>query len=86
MGRLSMELYLGNLVKRYRTGKRKQKSEILAELCAVSGYHKKHAIRLLNKQKYVVHGELLFSFGYLHSLNESTHATSRVRRCERRGL
>lgn len=51
MGKLSMDLYLDNLVKRYRTANRKQKSEILAELCAASGYHKKHATRLLNKRK-----------------------------------
>lgn len=51
MGKLSMDLYLDNLVKRYRIANRQQKSEILNELCAVSGYHKKHAIRLLNKRK-----------------------------------
>ena len=51
MGKLSMDLYLDNLVKRYKKANRQQKSEILNELCAVSGYHKKHAIRLLNKRK-----------------------------------
>jgi hypothetical protein len=51
MGKLSMDLYFDNLVKRYKTANRQQKSEILNELCAVSGYHKKHAIRLLNKRK-----------------------------------
>src|SRR6266702_124460 len=39
------------MVKRYKAANRQQKSEILDELCAVSGYHKKHAIRLLNKRK-----------------------------------
>lgn len=50
MGKLSMELYLDNLLKRYKTSNRRQKSELLEELCAISGYHKKHAIRLLNKR------------------------------------
>ena len=40
MGKLSMDL-----------SSRRQKGEILEELCAVSGYHKKHAIRLLNQRK-----------------------------------
>lgn len=49
MGKLSMELYLKNLSKRYRTAGRREKGIILQELCDSSGYHKKHAIRLLNK-------------------------------------
>ncbi len=51
MGKLSMELYLDNLIKRYKSANRKQKSALLEELCAISGYHKKHAIRLLNKKR-----------------------------------
>lgn len=51
MGKLSMDLYLNNMLSRYRNANRKQKSEILNELCAVSGYHKKHATRLLNQKK-----------------------------------
>ena len=47
MGKLSMDLYLDNLIKRYKSANRKQKSALLEELCAISGYHKKHAIRLL---------------------------------------
>jgi hypothetical protein len=51
MGKLSMDLYLDNLIKRYKSANRKQKSALLEELCAISGYHKKHAIRLLNKKR-----------------------------------
>lgn len=48
MGKLSMDLYLSSLSKRYRTANRGEKSNILNELCESSGFHKKHAIRLLN--------------------------------------
>jgi hypothetical protein len=48
MGKLSMELYLKNLSKRYRTAGKREKGVILQELCESSGYHKKHAVRLLN--------------------------------------
>lgn len=51
MGKLSMDLYLDNMLKRYKSANRRQKGELLEELCAASGYHKKHAIRLLNKRK-----------------------------------
>jgi hypothetical protein len=51
MGKLSMDLYLDNMLKRYKSANRRQKGELLDELCAASGYHKKHAIRLLNKRK-----------------------------------
>jgi hypothetical protein len=46
-----MDLYLINVIKRYKSSNRRQKGEILEELCAVSGYHKKHAIRLMNQRK-----------------------------------
>lgn len=48
MGKLSMELYLSSLSKRYRTANKTEKGKILNELCESSGFHKKHAIRLLN--------------------------------------
>lgn len=48
MGKLSMELYLEHLSKRYKNASKREKGIILAELCASSGYHRKHAIRLLN--------------------------------------
>ena len=49
MGKLSMELYLKNLSKRYHAARKREKGLILQELCESSGYHKKHAIRLLNE-------------------------------------
>lgn len=51
MGKLSMELYLKNLSKRYKSSSKRDKGIILQELCEASGYHKKHAIRLLNTSK-----------------------------------
>jgi hypothetical protein len=51
MGKLLMDLYLDNMLKRYKSANKRQKGEILDELCAASDYHKKHAIRLLNKRK-----------------------------------
>ncbi len=47
MGRLSMDLYLRHLKKRYFQASRQAKSKILDEFCSTSGYHRKHAIRLL---------------------------------------
>ena len=55
MGKLSMELYLDNIAKKYKMANRRQKGEILEELCSISGYHKKHAIRLLNQRKKCLH-------------------------------
>ena len=49
MGKLSMDLYLENLSKRYHKANKSEKTRILNELCSSSGFHKKHAIRLLNK-------------------------------------
>jgi hypothetical protein len=34
--------------KRYRAGSRKQKQQILEEFARITGYHRKHAIRVLN--------------------------------------
>ena len=48
MGKLSMDLYLISLSKRYRAASKPEKGKILNELCESSGFHKKHAIRLLN--------------------------------------
>jgi hypothetical protein len=44
-----MELYLKQLRKRYAQGSRSEKGQILEEFCQTSGYHRKHAIRLLNQ-------------------------------------
>ena len=48
MGKLSMDLYLSSLSNRYKTAGKREKGIILNELCESSGFHKKHAIRLLN--------------------------------------
>jgi hypothetical protein len=45
-----MELYLNSLSKRYRTANKTEKGKMLNELCESSGFHKKHAIRLLNSR------------------------------------
>ena len=43
-----MDLYLSSLSNRYKTAGKREKGIILNELCESSGFHKKHAIRLLN--------------------------------------
>ena len=43
--------YLLAVVKRYKKGTKAQKSLILDEFCAATGYHRKHAIRLLRSFK-----------------------------------
>jgi hypothetical protein len=43
----SKKEYLLAVVKRYKKGTKAQKSLILDEFCAATGYHRKHAIRLL---------------------------------------
>ena len=48
---LNMDIYLANLSKRYRTANKHEKGLILNELCEMGGFHKKHAIRLLNTPK-----------------------------------
>lgn len=50
MGQLSMDLYLKQLRDRYAKASKKAKSQILEEFCQTSGFHRKHAIRLLNQQ------------------------------------
>ena len=46
---LNMDLYLKQLKTRYKEAARKAKALILNEFCQTSGYHRKHAIRLLAK-------------------------------------
>ena len=43
--------YLESILLRYRSASRKQKSLILNEFCLACGYHRKHAIRVLNHYK-----------------------------------
>jgi hypothetical protein len=42
--------YLAAIIKRYATAGRRYKQRILDEFCEVCGYHRKHAIRLLNRR------------------------------------
>lgn len=37
MGKLSMDLYLEHMLKRYKSANKHQKGELLNELCAASG-------------------------------------------------
>jgi hypothetical protein len=50
MGQLNMSLYLHHTRRRYAEGTREEKRQILDEFCKSSQYHRKSAIRLLNKQ------------------------------------
>ena len=43
--------YLESVYLRYKRTPRKEKTLILNEFCATRGYHRKHAIRLLNNFK-----------------------------------
>lgn len=49
MRQLDMETYLLSLKRRYLRTDRKGKSQILNEFCQTSGFHRKHAIRLLTR-------------------------------------
>lgn len=49
MSRIARLQYLMAIIERYQKGGRRQKCEILNEFCAVCGYHRKYAIRILNK-------------------------------------
>lgn len=51
MGRITMELYLRNLSKRYKKASKKEKGLMLDEYCATSGHSRKHAIKTINKVK-----------------------------------
>jgi len=46
--RESIEEYAGVIRERYRVASREEKGRLLVEFCAVTGYHRKAAIRLLN--------------------------------------
>ena len=51
MSPISKREYLQSILLPYRSASKKRKSQILNEFCLVCGYHKKHAIRLLNHHK-----------------------------------
>jgi hypothetical protein len=48
MGHKEKRIYLDQIRKRYKAANKVSKKTILDEFCAVCGYHRKHAIRLLN--------------------------------------
>ena len=49
MGKSERQAYLKAIRSRYRRARKKAKVTILDEFCSVCGYHRKYAIRLLNK-------------------------------------
>jgi len=49
MGKGERKAYLAAIQGRYRKANRAQKSKILDEFCAVCGYHRKYALRCLNR-------------------------------------
>ena len=50
MGKLSIKLYLEKIRAKYKKTNKREKEAILDEFCEHSGYHKKHAMRVLNKK------------------------------------
>jgi hypothetical protein len=50
MGKKERQAYLKAIRSRYRRAGKKTKATILDEFCAVCGYHRKYAIRLLNQR------------------------------------
>lgn len=51
MSRKERQTYLEAIIRRYKKSKREQKTKILDEFCAVCGYNRKYAIRLLHKKR-----------------------------------
>lgn len=51
MGRKAKQAYREAIFQRYRKANRAEKKQILDEFCAVCGYNRKYAIRLLNSGK-----------------------------------
>lgn len=49
MGQDKKRAYLEQIYKRYQQANRRLKGQILDEFCAVCGYHRKHAIAMLNR-------------------------------------
>lgn len=51
MGKHERQTYLKAIKERYRKANRAGKARILDEFCAVCGYHRKYAIRLLGRKR-----------------------------------
>jgi len=51
MGKNERQAYLKAIRSRYRRAGKKAKTKVLDEFCAVCGYHRKYAIRLLNRSR-----------------------------------
>lgn len=51
MGQAEKRVYLEAIRRRYKRGGRKEKAKILDEFCAVCGYNRKYAIRLLHQRR-----------------------------------
>jgi len=49
MGKKSRKEYLESIRERYRKAGKKEKTVILGEFCAVCGYNRKYAVRLLTR-------------------------------------
>ena len=47
------------VVDRYRSAKRSEKRRILDELCATTGWHRKHAVRALRQRTTITPGEVV---------------------------
>src|SRR5580693_6871745 len=61
-GRISMGArreVLSAVAERYRSAQRAEKGRILDELCATTGWHRKHAVRALRQRKAVAPGEFV---------------------------
>lgn len=50
---ICMDLYVKNLRVRYWNAGKREKSLILDEFCSTSGYHRKHAIRMLSRKQLI---------------------------------
>jgi hypothetical protein len=60
-GRISMGArreVVSAVAERYRSAKRGEKGRVLDELCATTGWHRKHAVRALRQRKTVKPGEV----------------------------
>src|SRR5260370_7356321 len=59
IGRGARREVVSGVTERYRSAKRAEKGRILDELCATTGWHRKHAVRALRQRKAVAPGEFV---------------------------